>query len=131
MLEQLTRQKPIVIFGNVPSKKNGKQVFYVRSKKTGRITPIIMPSENHKKWHKDASKQLIGRTDKIKSNHLCLIFYTRDARKRDLTNLAESVMDLLVDNAYIVDDNYYVVPLLTLGFGGVDRKNPRVLIYEN
>jgi hypothetical protein len=40
-------------------------------------------------------------------------------------------MDLLVDNAYIVDDNYYVVPLLTLGFGGVDRENPRVLIYEN
>jgi hypothetical protein len=77
MLEQLTKQKPIVIFGNVPSKKNNKQFFYVRSKKTGRITPIIGPSENYKKWHKDASKQLIGRTNTIKSNHLCLIFFCK------------------------------------------------------
>lgn len=46
----------------------------------------------------------------------------------DLTNKAESVMDLLVDCGIIVDDSWQVVEKLTLRIGGIDKKNPRVVV---
>lgn len=46
-------------------------------------------------------------------------FLTR--HKADLTNKAESVMDLLVDSGVIEDDNHFVVERLSLVSLGVDR----------
>ena len=45
--------------------------------------------------------------------------------KGDLSNKAESIMDLLVDNGVIEDDNWFEVPALASTFGGVDKANPR------
>lgn len=61
-----------------------------------------------------------------------LIFYAKDKRLFDLSNKAESIMDLLVDAGVIEDDNYSFVPELNLKFGGQDKNNPRceVNIYE-
>ena len=52
-----------------------------------------------------------------------------DNRRADLTNKAESIMDLLVDCKVIVDDSWQEVPRLLLNCGGVDQKNPRVDIW--
>lgn len=57
-----------------------------------------------------------------------ITFYPSTLRKSDLTNKAESVMDLLVDVGIIEDDNWFVVGYLNLRFGGKDTENPRAEI---
>lgn len=57
-----------------------------------------------------------------------LILYPSTKRRADLTNKAESILDLLVDCRIIEDDNWFVVPKVILQFGGVDKTNPRVEI---
>ena len=34
-------------------------------------------------------------------------------------------MDLLVDAGVIEDDNWFIIPEISLKFGGIDRQNPR------
>ncbi len=57
-----------------------------------------------------------------------ITFYPDTRRTFDLSNAAESVMDLLVDAAILADDSWSVVPDLSLHFGEVDPKNPRAEI---
>jgi len=59
---------------------------------------------------------------------ISITFYPDTRRTFDLSNAAESVMDLLVDAEILSDDNWSVVPDLTLHFGAVDPKNPRAEI---
>lgn len=56
-------------------------------------------------------------------------FWFPDRRKADLTNKAESIMDLLVDAGIIEDDNVNVCPRVWLEFCGMDREAARVEIY--
>lgn len=113
--------KTFILLGRIPSKKNSR----VTQKSTGRT----FPSKNHKEWHSLASNQLIaqGSLDiKIKVVlGIEIIFYFPDKRRSDLTNKAESIMDLLVDCRVITDDSWQVVSSLTLYAMGIDRKNPR------
>ena len=111
----------ITILGRIPSKKNSK-IMVCRGK-----FPILLPSEKYMEWHKDASYQLKGKP-KISKGKLELNFYFPDNRKTDLTNKAESALDLLVDNGLIEDDNWTVVNDLRLVSMGVDKINPRVEI---
>ncbi len=114
----------IVLTGRVPSKKNSKRVF-CRGK-----YPTVIPSEKHQEWHKVASVELLQFSNNAlkRSKTLRMTFYPPDARKADLTNKAESVMDLLVDNGYLEDDNWFEVSGLLLMMGGIDNLNPRVEI---
>lgn len=94
-------------------------------------TPILLPSTKYKEWHEDATLQI--KQQKIQPVKGCiddvvLTFYAPDKRNFDLTNKAESIMDMLVDNGIIEDDNYNIIPNLYLKFGGVDKSNPRVEI---
>jgi Holliday junction resolvase RusA-like endonuclease len=57
-----------------------------------------------------------------------MVFLMPDARRTDLTNKAESVADLLVDNGIIKDDSWQVIDEMLLRCDGIDRKNPRVEI---
>lgn len=109
----------LTITGTVPSKKNQKQIAYVRGR------PIIVPSQNHRQWLGDAIKQLYGTKPMICPVSVVITLYPVDRRKGDLTNKAESVMDLLVDAGILEDDNWFAVPDVHLKFGGVDPKNPR------
>lgn len=111
----------ITLTGRVPSKKNSRITT-----RTGRS----FPSKKYTEWHKDASYQLLQQNTLktqfyASQGHLNLVFYMPDNRKADLTNKAESIMDLLVDNGWLEDDSWQVVPTLTLRFAGVDPKNPR------
>ena len=114
----------ITIKGRIPSKKNSRNIFFRR----GRMMNI--PSPKYTAWHKASSLQLKKvpkyRLESVPS--IFIEFYAPDRRATDLTNKAESIMDLLVDNEIIKDDNWYIVPRLALLFKGVDKLNPRAII---
>jgi hypothetical protein len=118
------KESALVIKGDVPSKKNSKQIF--RNRITGR--PFIKSSEAYERWHPEAAKQLMGIEPVDIVTTITLTFYPSSKRRSDLTNKAESIMDLLVDCKIILDDNWFKVPKLVLQFGEVDKINPRVEI---
>lgn len=120
-----------IISGSTPSKKNSKQIIYVRGK------PMIVSSDNYQVWHRDAVTQVSQQIIKKRlSNHLPLkkvekisvTFFAKDKRKFDLSNKIESVNDLLVDVGVLEDDNYEVLPSLEVTYGGIDKVNPRAEI---
>lgn len=117
----------IIIFGDCPSKKNSRILTFRGSR------PMSFPNKKYSDWHRGASKQLLlAKPSNVvlidPPIEIDLIFYPSTKRKSDLTNKAESVMDLLVDNGFILDDNWFVVSKINLIFGEVDPKNPRVEI---
>lgn len=116
--------RKITIYGETPSKKNQKQIF--RNKYTGK--PFIMSSQRHTDWHSKAITQLEGVDYLEDIKRVTLTFYTATRRKADLTNRADSVMDLLVDAQILKDDSWWVVPEILLVFGGLDKLKPRVEI---
>ena len=112
----------IKLTGNIPSKKNSLR----RVKRGNRV--FTMASQKFEEWHEDALWQLtaasVPKEAKEMVVKIVIIFYSglnKDGsagkRKFDLTNKAESVMDLLVDYGYLEDDNFKVVPDLTLRYG--------------
>lgn len=116
----------ITISGRVPSKKNGK-VMICRGNK-----PLIISNAKFQAWEHE---QLILLKDYKNKKQIpsvittmTLSFYFPDNRRTDLTNKAESIMDLFVDAGLIEDDNWEVIPKLVLESKGVDKKNPRVEI---
>lgn len=119
--------KVLEVLGRVPSKKNSKKIFVMH----GRL--IIAPSTEYAKWERDAVKQLAAQAQpgtKLFAGPIMLKIFAPDKRKADMTNKAESIMDLLVVCGHIEDDNWFVVPELRLSFGGVDKENPRIEIYS-
>lgn len=115
----------IIIPGEVIAKKNSKQIFC-----RGRF-PVVIPSKAYETWHQSAQNALRGtkRVEGVQS--IEVTFYRRTEAKYDLSNMLESVMDLLVDAGVIEDDNIRVVPKVTAIHGGKDSLNPRaeVLIH--
>jgi Holliday junction resolvase RusA-like endonuclease len=120
-IEQLV----IKLTGRIPSKKNSRCLF-VRG---GRLVNI--PSAKYAEWHKAALAQV---SDVRKDNFLLskitveIDFFAPDKRASDLSNKAESIMDLLVDAGIIADDNWWVVDRLILNFRGVDKNNPGAIV---
>lgn len=116
----------LVVPGRTPSKKNSVMTMA----RGGRV--LHFPSNDYQTWHKNALKTLKiapRSLESVKAVHLC--FWSENKRKFDLSNKAESIMDLLVDAGYLLDDNYEVVPELCLTYGGIDKENPRceIVIY--
>lgn len=90
-----------------------------------------IPSDAYRKWHKDACKQLLQFEKPripFENASVKMVIYSPDLRPADLSNKAESILDLLVDNGFIKDDNWFVVSFVSCRFGGVDRENPRAEI---
>lgn len=95
---------------------------------------MLLASENFMDWHVDASYQLKMQqrpVDPIKKAGVCITLFAETKRAADLTNKAESIMDLLVDMEILEDDNWFIVGDLHLKFGGVDKENPRAVIEIN
>ena len=114
----------LTLTGRVPSKKNSKIVICTNNK------PRLLPSKKYQEWHEEKMWELKAQDTRIIENikRIEIILYAPDKRKADLTNKAESLMDLLVDIGIIKDDNWFVVSELILKFGGVDKNNPRAII---
>lgn len=118
----------IVISGRIPSKKNQKQIVYVRGR------PLIVESKRHREWYKaamlemDATKKAYDGVNgqlPIPCSRLTFTLFAPDARKGDLSNKFESVADLLVGAGVLEDDNWCVMPQVLMQYGGIDRQNPR------
>lgn len=113
----------ITIQGRIPSKKNARQALNFG----GRC--VLVPNKLFKQWNKEALMQVALQKKETFGSEIRIVMFAPDARKFDLTNKAESIMDLLVEAKVIDDDNYEVVSRLILEFGGIDRENPRAEIY--
>jgi hypothetical protein len=117
-----TRTLPVtfIISGDTPSKKNSKQLIQVK----GRTIPI--PSKHYCQWEKAALKEIEWSEGPLPDGvSVEITVYAQTRRLADLTNRAESVMDLLVSRGVLSDDNWAVVPFVAIKFGGVDRVRPR------
>jgi hypothetical protein len=118
----------IVLPGEVPSKKNSRRL--IQNKHTGKKMSI--PSKAYQEWEQKNEMELL-RFYKLrgaqKVGMVAMKFYVGTTQPCDLTNKAESVMDLLVKGRFLRDDNFYYVPRVFLEYCGLDRKNPRVEIF--
>lgn len=119
----------IILQGRIPSKKNSKRIVMAGHR------PVILSSEDYQAWHTMASYQLKmqvkGTANRIRlagPKRVEIVIFAGDKRKADLTNKAESIMDLLVDNYILPDDNWFDVPEILLKFGGIDKVDPRAEI---
>jgi len=120
MLYRMTIELP----GDVPSKKNSRRHVIAG----GRVLNI--PSKAYAAWHEEMSWRLAAGKPAapIERARIALTFYPRTRRLFDISNKVESVLDLLVDCGYLVDDNYRAVPELRAAFGEVDRERPRAVV---
>lgn len=114
------------IEGRIPSKKNSKRIVMFGKR------PAIITSKDYQVWHEatmyvlklQMPKKLILRPP----HKVEITIFAPNMVKSDLTNKAESIMDLMVDMGIIEDDNWFLVTELTLRFGGLDREFPRAEI---
>ena len=112
------------LHGVIPSKKNSR----ITQRSTGRS----FPSAKYTAWHRESMKYLPRVKASDNPLHIRIDFRLDSLRARDLSNMTESVMDLMVDAEIISDDNWKVVPRLTLS-GKLDRNDPgaTVTIYQD
>jgi Holliday junction resolvase RusA-like endonuclease len=111
----------IVLPGRVPSKKNSKRIFMAGGR------PRLISSEAFLTWHEEMMLRIRCRRPKkpILKAAVAITFFAENRRRFDLSNAAESVMDLLVDAGYLADDSADHVPDLHLQLGGVEPKSGR------
>lgn len=99
------------IVGEIPSKKNRVRF--------NSVTKRTYHDSTFEQWHTAAMWQLASQGCKSKPriekvNSITIHFIYSTLRAKDLSNGAESLMDLLVDMGVIKDDNWKVVPKLVL-----------------
>lgn len=116
----------LTITGRIPSKKNSKRIVT-----NGAGRPFIISSEDYVNWHEQKMWELARNRPATPFQHaeISIKFYPPHRIKGDLTNKAESIMDLLVDARYLVDDNWFALAHVCLTFGEVDPKNPRAEVH--
>jgi Holliday junction resolvase RusA-like endonuclease len=102
-------------------KKNSKRIIHAGGR------PRLISSEAFVAWHEEMMLRVRRFRPKtpIASAHVAITFFAENRRRFDLSNAAESVMDLLVDAEILADDSWAVVSDLHLTFGGVAPKNAR------
>lgn len=117
--------------GVVYSKKNSKSI--IKNRRTGK--PMIVASKRAKDMEKNMASEFsiqLGEHSAINSpSSVRMKLYRKDNIKRDLDNVATSVLDGLVRGNVIADDNYSIVKSLHIEDCGVDKDNPRVEIEIN
>ncbi len=112
----------VKLYGRIPSKKNSRRNFRGNS----------IPSERFVEWHNLTRAGIMEWLPNIAwraPEHpvaVDILFEFPDRGKADLTNKAESVMDLLVDCGILRDDSWRFVPEIRLRFAGEEKisKNP-------
>ncbi len=88
-------------------KKNSQNIIW--NKNTGK--PMIIQSKQYLEFEK-MCKPFLSKYSNLKINqpiNLKCTFYVPDKRVRDLTNLLNSIQDVLVRYRVLMDDNYNVV----------------------
>lgn len=116
----------IIITGQTPSHKNSKVMTLNRS--TGKLFP--RNNDRYLSWKGGAEVEILNQ---VRHRHrgtvgVIMTFFVKDRRPRDLDNMAASVLDVLVSTGSIDDDNVFVVPEISIHFGGISKSNPRAEI---
>jgi Holliday junction resolvase RusA-like endonuclease len=95
---------------------------------------VLLSSLGFLAWHKSAMIQLAQGAyprNKISTPIMVKIqFMIKDNRRRDLTNMAESVMDLLVDYGVIADDRWQICRFVSM-VGFVDTEDSVKVVIED
>lgn len=110
----------ITLYGQTRPKKNSKQIVRIHGR------PMVISSKRYMEWHKNAIDQLEkANVPKNKIDYEVEVkckFYQEDRRPRDLSNMIESINDLLVDYEFLADDNRKIIKKLIITDGGVVGK---------
>lgn len=114
----------LCLTGHVPSKKNSR--LTVRGGRS-------IPGKAYAEWHRRAMSELfpqrVGKPTAKNVVRMEMSFALADNRRRDLDNMASSVLDLLQDAGIIADDCWREIPELTLkGFRAEPGEGARCLI---
>ncbi len=111
----------IVLLGRPPSKKNSKRIVRFGSR------PGLIFSEAYLAWREEMGYRIrrFRPAKPIVKAKVAIRFFAENKRRWDLTNAAESVMDLLVEEKFIEDNCVENVPRLELEYCGVDKEKPR------
>lgn len=114
--------------GTIYSKKNSKQIISVHGK------PMIVSNSRAKRNEKDMSAefalQVMKSNWKPQGKYSVSMYFTRDSHiRRDLDNLATSVLDALVLAGAIADDNVSNVGELHIYDMGVNKDNAGVSVH--
>lgn len=117
----------IILNGPVPSKKNSKQIVSHATRQ------FIVPSNDFAAWHaqqmyklKEMKRKIYaaGVSLPITRATMAINFFFKDRRRKDLTNGADSIMDLLVDAGILKDDCWTLISDIEL-HGALDKEKPR------
>lgn len=113
--------------GVIYSKKNSKQIIQVKGR------PVIISNKNAKKNEKDMSEEFAFQRIKAhwqpSGKYSVSMYFTRkDNVRRDLDNLATSVLDALVLGGALADDNVHCVGELHIYDMGVNEQNVGVQV---
>lgn len=107
------------------SKKNHQQI--VTNKKTGK--PFVIPSKQYKEYEQNALWFIPkGKQIDYPCNVKCL-FYMPTKRLCDLTNMLESIDDVMVKAELLKDDNYKIIAAHDGSRVLYDKTNPRTEVY--
>lgn len=106
------------------TKKNHQQIIKVHGR------PIIVPSKQYKDYEKECL-EYIEEDDRKKINYPVNVkceFYMGTRRRVDITNLLQSILDILCVSDIIEDDNRNIVYSLDGTRVFYDKENPRTVI---
>lgn len=108
------------------SKKNSQRILV--NKSTGR--PFISPSQNYKAYeHKVLTFLGFNATAIDYPVNVKCLFYMGTRRRCDLTNMLESIDDILVKARILKDDNYNIIQSHDGSRVLYDKEKPRTEIY--
>lgn len=118
------------------TKKNSQRIAWrwTKDSRTGKPkkVPYIKPSQAYEAYAYEAGwivKQVKPETPIDFPVNVKCFFYMPTRGKCDLTNLLESVDDILVDSGVLADDNYTIIESHDGSRVFYDKDNPRTEIY--
>lgn len=103
----------IFIPGNVPSSKNNKRAFKVRSKKTGKDKLIVLGSKLSMGWSastetawREKRNSFLKLLEGKEKPYRIVFHFVRDSRRKfDYINPAQTIQDAMVKHCWLFDDN--------------------------
>lgn len=123
--------KPLTftLYGDPRTKKNSQRPITAQSKKGKKYT-MILPSAAYEDYEADCMRQITGyyRRHIDTPVNVAARYYMATRRQIDLTNLNESIHDILVKAKVLMDDNRNIIASTDGSRVYWDKKNPRVEI---
>lgn len=104
------------------TKKNSQQIIFAKGRR------LIIPSKLYQQFEKDCLSQIPQELRKGISSpvNIKAVFYTKEKRRVDLTNLLEALDDMLVKADVIEDDCRDIIVGHDFSRVYHDKDNPRI-----